>query len=119
MIVEMKSSGLYHRIYEVIRLVPAGRVATYGQIAAIVGECSARTVGYALAALRSDSDVPWHRVVNYQGRISLRAAGMESQEQRARLEAEGIHFDSAGRIDLTRYGWPGPTWAWLMDHGLA
>lgn len=63
----------YERIYEVVRLIPPGRVATYGQVASIVGNCTARMVGYAMAALPPGSDVPWQRVINAQGKISLRA----------------------------------------------
>ncbi len=114
----MKTHSLYERIYKVIRQIPAGRVARYGQIAAIVGECGARTVGYALAALRSDTDVPWHRVVNRQGKISLRGHGSEGQEQRARLESEGVTFDADHRIDLSQFGWVGPKWDWQVDHGM-
>ena len=68
-------------------------VATYGQIAAVVGRCSPLMVGFAMAAVPFDSDVPWHRVVNHQGRISSRGDGDGEQIQRILLEAEGIHFD--------------------------
>ncbi len=109
--------GLYERIYEVIRQIPAGKVATYGQIASIVGECSARMIGYALAALKPDRDVPWQRVINSQGKISLRYDGAESIEQRQLLELEGIRFDVNGRTDLKKYGWAGPDFKWLIEKG--
>jgi methylated-DNA-protein-cysteine methyltransferase-like protein len=99
---------LYERIYEVIQQIPAGKVATYGQIADIVGECSPRMVGYALAALKPGWDVPWQRVINSQGKISLRADGTESIEQRHLLELEGIRFDNNGLIDLEKFGWLPP-----------
>jgi methylated-DNA-protein-cysteine methyltransferase-like protein len=78
-------------------------VVTYGQIARALGmPHGARTVGWAMRAC--GSDVPWHRVVNAHGEISVRpTAGFH--EQRTRLRAEGIHFDRSGRIDLDRYGW--------------
>lgn len=107
---------LYELIYTVIRQIPSGKVATYGQIANIIGECSPRMVGYALAALKSGSDVPWQRVINSQGKISLRNHGGESLLQRQLLLAEGICFDDNGRIDLNKYGWSGPDWNWLMTY---
>ena len=95
----------YDRIYEVIRQIPLGKVSTYGQIARIVGECTPRMVGYALAAIRPGSDVPWQRVINSQGKISLRNNGSESLEQRHLLETEGVFFNDKGIIDLEKFGW--------------
>lgn len=94
------------KIWAAVRQIPRGRVATYGQIASIAGlEGHARQVGYALAALPQDSDVPWHRVVNSFGEISTRSAGDSHELQRVLLEAEGIEFDESGRIDLPRFAW--------------
>jgi len=95
-------------IFEVVRSIPKGTVASYGQIAAVVGRCSPLMVGFAMAALPFESDVPWHRVVNREGRISLRGDGDGEQIQRILLEAEGIHFDESGRIDLNRVRWEFP-----------
>jgi len=93
------------RIYATIRRIPLGRVATYGQIAQRAGlPGQARLVGYALAALDVDSDVPWHRVVNARGAISLPSNGHPALMQRARLEAEGVVF-RGGRVPLARFGW--------------
>ena len=93
------------RIYAAVRRIPAGRVATYGQIAGLAGlPGQARLVGYALASLDADSDVPWHRVVNARGAISLPAAGHAAPMQRARLEAEGVVF-ARDRIPLDTWGW--------------
>ena len=93
------------RIYATIRRIPPGRVATYGQIARRAGlPGQARLVGYALAALDPDSDVPWHRVVNARGAISLPPRGHPALMQRARLEAEGVVF-TGDRVSLTRFGW--------------
>ncbi|HEY5666016.1 MAG TPA: MGMT family protein [Gammaproteobacteria bacterium] len=93
------------RIYTVVSLIPAGKVTTYGQVATLAGIAGqARQVGYALAALDDDNDVPWHRVINARGEISLRPGGGE-QRQRRLLEAEGVRFDSRGRVSLERYGW--------------
>ena len=99
---------LFDVIFQVVRSIPVGMVATYGQIAAVVGRCSPLMVGYAMAALPSGSDVPWHRVVNHQGRISSRGNGDGEQMQRVLLEAEGIHFDKTGRIDLKQVQWVFP-----------
>jgi methylated-DNA-protein-cysteine methyltransferase-like protein len=99
--------SVYERIHAVARLVPRGRVATYGQIARIVG-CTPRMVGYAMASLPDDSDVPWQRVINSQGRVSPRGAGDGGLIQRKILEREGIRFDASGRVDLERVGWEGP-----------
>jgi len=104
------------RIYTVVRQIPEGKVATYGQIAAIVGDCTARMVGYAMAAV-DEPDVPWQRVINAQGKISPRADGGGAVEQRVRLEAEGIHFDENGRVALNRVRWYGPSVEWLIANG--
>ena len=102
----------YARIYALVRMIPAGQVATYGQIAALAGGCTARMVGYALAALPHDTDVPWQRVINRQGKISPRSGGAGSALQRQLLEAEGVVFDAAGRVDFAAVGWSGPEWEW-------
>ncbi|HEX2190543.1 MAG TPA: MGMT family protein [Longimicrobiaceae bacterium] len=103
----MSPAGEYERVYAVVRRIPRGRVATYGQVAALAGlPGQARRVGYALAALPGGSAVPWHRVVNAQGRISARGTDPGSVlPQRFRLEEEGVGFDEGGRIPLERFGW--------------
>lgn len=93
------------RIYAVVRQVPAGKVVTYGQVAALAGGCTARMVGYAMAATPAGSAVPWQRVINAQGKISPHGAGFGSAVQRQLLEEEGIEFDARGVIDLDRFGW--------------
>lgn len=106
---------VYARIYDIIRQIPSGRVATYGQIASIEGHCTARMVGYALAALEED-DVPWQRVINGQGRVSERSGGGGTSRQRLKLMEEGVRFDRKGRIDFEVFGWEGPDFAWIRDH---
>ena len=98
---------MWEQIYAVIQKVPAGYVATYGQIAALAGLSGyARQVGYALSALPENSPVPWHRVVNARGQISIRSGGSAADlRQRARLEAEGVEFDAQGRIPLEHFQW--------------
>jgi len=99
------AEGLYERIYAAVGRIPAGRVATYGQIAAMIGmPRGARQVGYAMAALgrgRPRPEIPWHRIVNAKGESSI------GGEQISRLEAEGVTFGANGRIDLKRFGWDG------------
>ena len=97
----------YPRYYDVVRRIPSGRVATYGQVAAEAGlPGRARQVGYAMAALPNGSDVPWHRVVNARGEVSRRSGGTAFEQiQRVLLEAEGVRFSAHGRIDLSEFRW--------------
>lgn len=98
--------GRNERVWAVVRRIPKGRVATYGQIARLAGlPGHARQVGYALHDLPRGSRVPWHRVINAQGRISARSDGSWGIDQRFRLLAEGVWFDARGRVDLEEYGW--------------
>lgn len=91
------------RIRDIVRRIPPGTVSTYGAIARRAGSCTARMVGAAMSALPDDSGVPWHRVINGQGRISV--PGKTGRRQRSLLEAEGVAFDDKGRVDLAVYGW--------------
>jgi methylated-DNA-protein-cysteine methyltransferase-like protein len=96
----------YERIYAVVRRIPRGKVATYGQVARLAGRCTPRQAGYAMAALPSASGVPWHRVVNARGEISARSRDRDGELiQRVLLEKEGVRFDRRGRLDLARFGW--------------
>jgi methylated-DNA-protein-cysteine methyltransferase-like protein len=100
------SHGTYARIHAAARRIPRGRVATYGQVAALAGlPGHARQVGYALHSLGPESDVPWQRVVNARGEVSPRSLPGWEAVQRALLEREGVVFDARGRIDLARHGW--------------
>ena len=98
--------GRWERVYAVVRRIPRGRVATYGQVAALAGlGRQARQVGYALHALPGEGYAPWHRVVNARGAISLPPRAGADVTQRLRLEREGVRFDARGRIDFKRFGW--------------
>jgi methylated-DNA-protein-cysteine methyltransferase related protein len=100
------TSASYAAIYRVVRRVPRGRVTTYGSVAVLAGlPRQPRLVGYALSALAEHSVVPWHRVVNAKGQISLSDANGAATTQRLRLEREGVHADAGGRVNLARYGW--------------
>jgi methylated-DNA-protein-cysteine methyltransferase-like protein len=105
------SAPVFERIYHVVGHIPRGRVSTYGTIALLaMGRAGgARTVGWALHGLRAEQAerVPWWRVINAQGRISTSCREHSSEEQRARLEAEGVRLDLDGRVDLDCYGWYG------------
>ncbi len=98
--------GAYERIFAVVRRIPRGRVATYGQVADLAGLGGhARQVGYALHTLSGDSDVPWQRVINARGQVSPRGEPGGDRIQRSLLEGEGVRFDGSGRIDLDAYRW--------------
>jgi methylated-DNA-protein-cysteine methyltransferase-like protein len=98
--------GAYARIYAVVRRIPRGRVASYGQVARLAGlPGRARQVGYAMHALPAGSAVPWQRVVNASGEVSRRRVPGGELGQRLLLEREGVRFGPAGRIPLDRFGW--------------
>jgi len=105
-------SGFFERVYRLVRLVPSGKVTSYGAIARMLGQPhAARTVGWALHSLPEGSDVPWHRVINSQGRVSTRRRDHDSSPiQRTLLEDEGVEFDEHGRVDWNRFGWTEPPW---------
>lgn len=97
-------------ILAVVRRIPPGRVAAYGQVAELAGlPGHARQVGYALHALPGESGVPWHRVVNARGEVVVRDAAalptLAPRRQRVLLEAEGVGFDARGRVVMARYRW--------------
>ena len=101
--------SFYAAVYDLVRQVPHGRVTTYGTVAeALVGHArAARAVGWALGALPDSGleDVPWWRVINAAGRVSISRWAGAAEEQRARLEAEGVAFGPDDRTDLARFGW--------------
>lgn len=114
----------YASVWKIVRQIPAGKVATYGQIAALIAAPAgvsesdyrawgARWVGGAIA--NCPADVPWQRVINSQGKISRRRSGGH-ERQRALLEGEGVIFDHLGRVDLQRFGWLEPPEDWLQVH---
>lgn len=115
------------KVWEIARMIPEGKVATYGQIAALIpppegmnlkeyDAFGPRWVGGAMAAC--PSDIPWQRVINSQGKVSLRKED-DQNVQRERLEHEGVVFDARDRVDLKIYRWPGPPVEWMKAHGLS
>ena len=96
---------VFHRFHAVVDCIPPGQVATYGQVAKEAGlPRHARHVGASLKSLPPKSRLPWHRVVNSKGEISVRACP-GYRKQRKLLEAEGVVFDRKGRVDLKRFRW--------------
>lgn len=93
------------RIWDTVRDIPEGSVASYGQVAGIAGfPRGARQVGYALRHLPSDHDVPWHRVITATGRIAFEKGSEQFNEQAARLMMENVAI-LGGRVDMDQYGW--------------
>lgn len=113
--------NFYEQVYAVVRRIPAGMVTSYGRIAQMLGRPNAaRAVGYALSALRdskeSDAEaVPWQRVVNSQGRISIQNREVSAARQAELLRAEGVFVDENLKIDLERYLWDGLHWMEIDD----
>lgn len=99
-------------VYAMVKKVPKGKVATYGQIAALVGHPRhSRHVGFALSSLPARIKIPWHRIINSAGRISLRLRHWDSGSddlQRILLESEGVTFSPDGKVSLRKFRWEGP-----------
>jgi methylated-DNA-protein-cysteine methyltransferase-like protein len=105
--------NFFERVYRVVQRIPRGKVASYGQIATLLGQPrAARTVGWALASMTDEQSavVPWQRVINHAGRISISRADLSADVQRSLLEAEGVKFDETGHVDWKRYRWAGLEW---------
>ena len=100
--------SLYKRIYATVKKIPRGKVASYGQVARVAGlERHARMVGYALHALSENDieNVPWQRVINAQGYISIRSNPLAAKIQRKFLEHEGVEFNEKDKVDFKKFGW--------------
>jgi len=94
------------QVWHIVRQVPHGKVVSYGGVAAIMGRPrAARGVGQALSALPGDTDVPWWRVINSRGEISIKGHWHGAALQRALLRDEGVEFGRDGRVDFERFGW--------------
>jgi methylated-DNA-protein-cysteine methyltransferase related protein len=116
-------------VWKIAQQIPEGQVSTYGQIASMIPppegllppqykRWAAIWVGGAMNATPPDADIPWQRVINSKGMISLPVGSPGAQEQRALLEMEGVVFDDAERIDFERFAWDGPTETWLKENHL-
>ena len=115
-------------VWQIARLIPPGKVSSYGQIASMIppprdydplryAHVRARWVGTAMR-LSDGQSIPWHRVLNIRGMISGLPYPGARDEQRTRLEVEGVIFNESGRVDLKVFGWSGPSDAWLEERGL-
>jgi methylated-DNA-protein-cysteine methyltransferase-like protein len=118
-------------VWNIVRQIPSGVVSTYGQIASMIPaptgvdegdyeRLGAVWVGKAMNAVSSadDTNIPWQRVINSQGGISLPEGTRAAVEQRKRLENEGVKFSAAGKVSLNTYGWNGPDADWLRENRL-
>lgn len=118
-----QSKNFYDQVYTVCRRIPSGRVTSYGRIAQMLGRPNAaRAVGYALSALKDEEtenkvhdDVPWHRVVNSKGRISIKNREFTAQQQAQLLRDEGVVVSDDLKIDLDVYLWEGLHWVEIDD----
>lgn len=116
----MSDKTFYEQVYELVRQIPRGKVTSYGRVAQMLGRPNAaRAVGYALSALKDNkseqTEVPWHRVVNSQGRITISNREHSADDQARRLRAEGIMVGDDLRINLDRYLWRGLHWLEIDD----
>jgi methylated-DNA-protein-cysteine methyltransferase related protein len=125
------SKSYFETVWKIVREVPSGIVSTYGQLASMIppppgieeadyDRYGAVWAGKAMNAVSTadSDDVPWQRVVNSQGAISLPADSLAAAEQRKRLEQEGVVFSTSGKINLNTYGWDGPPAEWLRENRL-
>src|SRR5687768_213571 len=115
-------------VWEIVKQIPEGQVSTYGQIASMIPppdgvdpeqyrRLSPRWVGSAMNAVLPGHGIPWQRVINSQGKISLPAGSASADQQRGLLEMEQVEFDEDGKIDLETFGWEGPDPVWLEQNG--
>ena len=116
-----QSKNFYEQVYTVCRRIPRGRVTSYGRIAQMLGRPNAaRAVGYALSALKDEEeegneDVPWHRVVNSKGRISIKNREFTAKQQAQLLREEGVDVGDDLKVNLDLYLWEGLHWVEIDD----
>ena len=118
----MGKPNFYEQVYAIVRRIPRGKVTSYGRIAAMLGAPNAaRAVGYALRALKDKQgdpayeDIPWQRVINSQGRISIANREYGASLQARLLREEGVEVDEQLRVDLDQYLWAGLHWLEIDD----
>jgi methylated-DNA-protein-cysteine methyltransferase-like protein len=130
----MKSTSpesLAQTVWRIVRQIPPGQVATYGQIAVMLPppegsdptefrKLAPKWVGEAMNQVSSvdSKNIPWWRVVNAKGGISLPKGSAVALQQASRLKKEGVEFDAKEQIDLAKFGWAGPDVEWRLEHGL-
>ncbi len=117
----MTDKSFYEQVYDVVRQIPRGKVTSYGRVAQMLGRPNAaRAVGYALSALKDEpankrANVPWHRVINSQGRITISNREHTAEDQARLLRSEGVMVSDDLRVNLTRYLWSGLHWVEIDD----
>lgn len=121
-------SEYYKMVWEIVKQIPRGIVATYGQIATMIpvpdgveppvyDKLSPQWVGSAMHATPENGGIPWQRVINSMGKISFPEGSKQALLQRELLEAEGVIFDDKNKVDFNEVGWDGPDDDWLNEHG--
>jgi len=110
-----KTQQSFLRIYDLVKEIPAGQVASYGMLASLLPRVTARIAGFAMAAAPSGENIPWQRVINSAGKISDREG---AARQRTLLEKEGVVFSKAGKVRWQDYRWQGPSEIWLEANGI-
>lgn len=110
-----KTYKAFPAIYELVKEIPEGQVASYGMVASLIPGATARIVGYAMAATPQGEGIPWQRVINSAGKISDREG---ATRQRQRLEEEGVSFSKAGKVNWKAHGWQGPSERWLDNNNV-
>ena len=113
----MPEKTFYEQIYALVKQIPRGKVTSYGRIAAMLGASgAARQVGYAMSALKHKdgnpeyADIPWQRVINSKGEISIKGARFNKLIQAEELRADGVEVDEDLSVDLDEYLWEGLSW---------
>ena len=115
--------NFYEQVYDVVRCIPPGTVTSYGRVAQMLGRPNAaRAVGYALSALKDrqndendDAGIPWHRVLNSKGRISIKNRRYSAERQAELLRREGVVVSDDLKVDLEEYLWEGLHWVEIDD----
>ena len=124
-----KPDYFFRTVWDIVEQIPAGKVSSYGQIASMIPpyadldpvrmkSLAPRWVGTALRRTPRGKSIPWHRVINSQGAISFPAGSANAEEQRQRLEMEGLEFDQRGKVDFRKVGWQGPSDEYLQRNAL-
>lgn len=117
----MSDKSFYEQVYDVVRQIPRGKVTSYGRVAQMLGRPNAaRAVGYALSALKDEpaderANVPWHRVINSQGRITISNREHSAHDQARLLRSEGVMVSEDLRVNLSHYLWSGLHWVEIDD----
>ncbi|WND03321.1 MGMT family protein [Temperatibacter marinus] len=111
----MTTSTYQEQVYTLVKMIPRGEVASYGMIASLLPGVTARMVGYAMAASVNEPDLPWHRVINSQGKMSIPGG---TERQVAKLLDDGVSLTKSNRVSFKIYRWNGPSQDWLEQNSV-